>query len=386
MRTAMLALVTACALSALIMPAGAATYVIAPDGSEDFPDIASCVAVCGDGDIIELTDGTFTGPGNTNVFITGIVITIRSQSGSSTNCRIDCNGQPGTTTRAFLIEDTPSWGFTIQDIAIENGYCTQDWGGGILISNSASVSLNNVAFRANYASWGGAICLGPGTIYVAASECRFLDNIAETGGGAVYAHSGESLWTGCRFIANTTSVDGGACHCDAGGEMDFYMSTFSRNLAGLGGGALYYRGVTDLDMGSCTFSGNSCVGDAAINIGPDPSVDIDNTLIVFTTDGLGLDCRAPVVDIDNTNIYGNGDGDWTGSIAGFLGSGHNISLDPQFCSDVPDDHQNWTLQEDSPCTALNSLAGIQIGAFGKACGLTPAQQTNWGVLKHKFRR
>jgi len=46
---------------------------------------------------------------------------------------------------------------------------------------------------------------------------------------------------------------------------------------------------------------------------------------------------------------------------------HN-QADPQFCSPIPDDHENWTLQEDSLCTALNSGAGMRIGAYSRACG------------------
>ncbi len=42
----------------------ATTYTISPDGTGDFPTVQAAVNAAADGDIIELTDGTFTGDGN----------------------------------------------------------------------------------------------------------------------------------------------------------------------------------------------------------------------------------------------------------------------------------------------------------------------------------
>ncbi len=62
-------------------PAQGTTYVIAPDGSGDFATLGECVTHAGSGEIIELSDGTFTGPGNFNMLIEAKTLTIRSQSG-----------------------------------------------------------------------------------------------------------------------------------------------------------------------------------------------------------------------------------------------------------------------------------------------------------------
>ena len=45
----------------LCLGAAAETYVVTPDGTGDFPTIQTAIDAAGDGDIIELTDGTFTG-------------------------------------------------------------------------------------------------------------------------------------------------------------------------------------------------------------------------------------------------------------------------------------------------------------------------------------
>jgi hypothetical protein len=72
--------------------ASAETYVIHPDGSGDFPSIQAAIDFASDGDIIELTDGTFTGDGNRDVMLQGKAVTMRSQSGNATTCIIDVEG------------------------------------------------------------------------------------------------------------------------------------------------------------------------------------------------------------------------------------------------------------------------------------------------------
>jgi pectin methylesterase-like acyl-CoA thioesterase len=58
-------------------PAFAATYVVSPDGSGDFPTIQAAIDAAVDGGIIELTDGTFTGDGNRDIDYAGKSITVR---------------------------------------------------------------------------------------------------------------------------------------------------------------------------------------------------------------------------------------------------------------------------------------------------------------------
>lgn len=379
MRTVLLVIVLILLVSPL---AQGATYVISPDGSGDFTTLGECVAHCGSGEIIELTDGMFTGAGNVNMVISAKTITIRSQSGSAANCRINCEGEPGITKRAFIIENGAV--ATIENIALENGYCTQDWGGAILVRGQALAYLRGLAFRGNYASWGGALAIVDGAAYVEGQDCRFQENVAEDGGGAIYNNAAESIWSNTRFIDNTTNADGGACHADNGpAEFDFYSCIFSRNLAGLEGGAVYHVGVADCDMVGCTLSGNSCAGGSAFYVGSNTILDLRNTLIIFTTEGVGLDCQSANFDLENNNIFGNAGGDWISPFNAQLGMDCNVNVDPQLCSPHPDDDQDWTLQSDSPCTSFNSPCG-QIGAFGAGCGISDNDKVSWGAIKRAF--
>jgi hypothetical protein len=89
------AIVTLIAVMPACLVASAATYVVRPDGSGDYTDIAAAVRHASSGDIIELADGTFGGDGNRDIEIAAEDITIRSQSGDPSACRISCGEQVG---------------------------------------------------------------------------------------------------------------------------------------------------------------------------------------------------------------------------------------------------------------------------------------------------
>ncbi|GAF67705.1 unnamed protein product, partial [marine sediment metagenome] len=72
--------------------ASGTTYVVTPDGTGDFPTIQAAVDYAVDYDIIELTDGTFTGNGNRDIDYQGKSITVKSQTGDPQVCIIDCQG------------------------------------------------------------------------------------------------------------------------------------------------------------------------------------------------------------------------------------------------------------------------------------------------------
>ena len=312
-------------------------------------------------------------------------LTIRSQSGSADACRIDCAGEEGGNVRAFDIASTPVWGFAIEDLTIENGYGSWVDGGAIRTGTSTGLQINNVTFLNNHAEDGGALCLGAGTVAVELDECRFIGNSASNTGGAIYQSDGQGEWYVSLFIGNTAGTSGGMVYCEGDAGLDFDDCIVSGSSAGLYGGAIYCADENDLALNRCTFSGNSCSGSSAILIGPDCTLQIDNTLIVNTLSGWALHCATETFWITNTNIYGNPDGDWVGLIADQLGLSCNVSINPQFCSPVPDEHENWALQSDSPCSEAHASCGTQIGAVAVGCGNTPTMTTNWGSLKARFR-
>lgn len=110
------------AMAALsFVPVLAATHVVLPDGTGDFPTIQDAVDAATDGDVIELGDGTFTGEGNRNIEYLGKAITIKSQSGDPESCIIDAQGIEGESRRgfSFKVGDVPA--ARLESVKIING-------------------------------------------------------------------------------------------------------------------------------------------------------------------------------------------------------------------------------------------------------------------------
>jgi hypothetical protein len=68
---------TSCAI------ASAETYVVSPDGSGDFPTIQTAIDAVVDGDIVQLTDGVFTGEGNRDLSVSDLAKDQARSSGLS---------------------------------------------------------------------------------------------------------------------------------------------------------------------------------------------------------------------------------------------------------------------------------------------------------------
>ena len=109
------------ALALVAAPAGAATYTVEPDGSGDYPTIQAAVNAATHGDVIELGDGVFTGPGNHSITFGGRRVTVRSRSGDPAACTINLQGSVSNSVRAFSFSaEGPQT--VIRGITIARGY------------------------------------------------------------------------------------------------------------------------------------------------------------------------------------------------------------------------------------------------------------------------
>ncbi len=160
-------------------PVGAATYVVRPDGTGDFPTIQAAIDATVDGDVIELADGTFTGDGNRDIDYLGKAITVRSQSGVRESCVVDCHGSPEERHRGFIFQSGEGSGSVLEGVTITNGYTS---GGGGIRCESSSPLFVRCALIGNSAFYGGGM-----NCWYAPSptlrECVFDENWAEHGGG-----------------------------------------------------------------------------------------------------------------------------------------------------------------------------------------------------------
>ena len=110
-----------CLLLLIASTCFATTYVVRPDGTGDFPTIQAAVDACADGDVIELADGSFTGPGNRDIDYDGRSITIRSQSGNPSTCIIRVDGTPSAPHRGFYFHSQETSASVLEGITISNG-------------------------------------------------------------------------------------------------------------------------------------------------------------------------------------------------------------------------------------------------------------------------
>lgn len=354
----------------------AATYVVRPGGDGDFPTIQSAIDAALDGDIIQLTTGTFTGSGNRGVQFFGKAITVRSALDDPTTCIIDCEDFAV----GFLFMDDETSASILRGVTIRRGRSAI--AGGIRIRSSDPTIIN----------------------------CHFIENTCATGfgGGGINASISGATIRGCLFERNFTALGGGGIWCENAPGPTIEDCVFRENRAVSApfgsAGAIYveecapsilgctiYRNEVDAGSGAiswihgapmirdCTIVEN--VGTTGMSSGPGSFGRIENSIIAFNT------CEQPIYDFSPVelvccDLFGNSGGDWVDGLEGQLGVDGNVSVDPLFCGP---EESAWTLRDDSPCAADNSLGCGQIGAWGVGCGAVPVETTSWGRLKADFR-
>jgi hypothetical protein len=299
----------------------ARTWHVKPDGTGDVATIQDAFDAASDFDIVLLAAGTYTGAGNRNIRFVGPVksITITSEGGPEVTI-IDCQGVD----RAFSIESCGGKSITLSDITIRNG-----WG-----------------------SHGGAIRCGACTLTI--NNVHFIDNHADTDGGAAYA--GESV--------------------------RFEYCVFSGNSALGRGGAIYVWSYSNPVFVNCTVSENEApVGAGIYSDGAAPR--IENTIVAFNTPGEGFACVSDFryqPDVLNCDFFGNVGGN---SVCG-NDLGGNTFEDPLFCGVLGSG--NYELSSLSPCAPSNHPSGSLVGAMPVGCSTVAVEQTNWGRVKALYSR
>ena len=229
-------------LAVLVLVAGATaaadTYVVHPDGSGDFPTIQAAIDAAFDGDVIELTDGTFTGEDNRDIDYLGKAITIRSRSGNPEACIIDCEASSTDPHRGFYFRSGEGLNSVLRDLTVTNAYQggadPEYWGGGVFCSAS-SPTITHCTFSRSSAWAGGGINYESGCGGVI-TGCVFLDNEAAYGGGMICGMSSPEI-SDCVFAGNSAGRGGALLITGIDANPDVTNCIFSGN-AGIEGGAV----------------------------------------------------------------------------------------------------------------------------------------------------
>lgn len=308
------------------------TYLVNPDGSGDFPTIQAAIDAVGDGDIVQLGDGTFVGSGNRAMDYGGKAITVRSSSGDPAKCIIDC----GHAARGFYFHNDEGSDSVVESVTIRNAFATPGWpcglGAGVCCWYDCSPTVRRCIFHNNEADFGGGIfCYGSSNPHVV--NCTFWSNSASSGGAVCCWFNSVPTFTNCTLFGNFTNEPWGH------------------------GGGMYIR-----DWSPAT---------------------LENTIIAYSPAGVGIYCQSsdsPLLSC--SDIYGNAGGDWVGCIASQAGINGNFSDDPLFCDAANGD---FTIDADSPCASANNPACGLVGAWGVGCGQSATEETTWTTLKVLFR-
>ena len=148
-------------------------------------------------------------------------------------------------------------GFTITG-SNANGVGPQYDRGGGMYNNNSSPTVTNCTFIDNSADYGG----GMWNIYDSnptLTNCKFIGNSAVWGAAGINNYDSSPTLTNCKFIGNSTDQSGGGMANSGNSSIILQNCTFIDNSARSGGG-IFNINLSDLiTVINCTFIGNSAI-------------------------------------------------------------------------------------------------------------------------------
>jgi len=287
-------------------------------------------------------DEVVVAPGTYDEIIdfSGKAITVRSSGGAGITI-IDAtfaadpgDGKPVVRCDNAETSATVLDGFTITG---GTGHSTGGGQGGGMYNDGSSPTVTDCVFIANTADTGGGMYNTNGSLPTVIN-CAFIGNIATDDAGAMYnTGASNATVTNCTFSGNSATDDGGGMY-NLGSLPDLTNCTFSQNTATSLGGGMYNTSSSNPTMTNCIFWDNTDTGG------------MDSSAQIHTASGF------PVVNASDIQ------GGWTGN------GSTNIAADPLFVDADGADNTIGTEDDDlrlspgSPC--------IDAGVSGTATGLT----------------
>ncbi|MHC4483353.1 MAG: choice-of-anchor Q domain-containing protein, partial [Planctomycetota bacterium] len=268
---------------------------------QQYSTIQAAIDDANEGDIVEISPGTYTGDGNRNIDFLGKAITVRSTDPNDPNTVaatiIDCNGTEGYPRVGFyfqnnedansilagftIINGNGAWGGaircrscspTIADcVAVGN---QAGFGGGIscrysnaIISN-CTITANSAHGTETFSGQGGGIYCQNSSLIIA--NCSITGNSAEdysfmgdsAAGGAIYCWSSDPVVANCAMMGNFAATTGGAIGCEDS-RAAITNCTISSNAAGAQGGGIFNRN-SEPNITNCVIWDNIAPSEAQI--------------------------------------------------------------------------------------------------------------------------
>ncbi|MFH1681758.1 MAG: right-handed parallel beta-helix repeat-containing protein [Candidatus Eisenbacteria bacterium] len=325
------------------LPGTAATWLVLPDGSGDWPTIQMAIDSSSWGDTIVLGCGVFHEHG----IVLRSGLTVVGETGSPECVVVDGDGMDHVFVCSH-VDEVAMKGLTITGGFAYGATWPEYVGGGMWVMNS-SPQIEQCVFRLNEAeTMGGGIYLGLSSATVV--DCVFEENtIGASGeGGGIYVTNGSSplvercrfigceayrggalcclgvqaeTFVSCDFVGNRATQGGGAVHSGSQAAPTFESCTFHSNWAYARGGAIYCLNGGGATLTNCTLSDNeSQYGAGGIECWAYGWATLENTILAFSTRGASVyEDGSGVFTFSCTDVYGNAGGDWVDGIASQAG-------------------------------------------------------------------
>ena len=223
-------------IAALVVPSTVSAEIRTVPGQYD--TIQAAIDASGNGDVVIVAPGTYTGDGNRDIDFLGKAITVRSTDPNDwavvEATIIDCNGAQESPHRGFKFHNGETSDCILAGLTIINGYAPQD------IIDDVGVEV------------GGAIlCKG---CCPTIAKCILRNNYAQESGGAIFCCDGSSqLISHCRVELNRAEKNGGGICCESS-KAAIVHCLISRNRAYQGAGI--YTKDEDTILEGCIFAKN----------------------------------------------------------------------------------------------------------------------------------
>ncbi|MBN2808532.1 MAG: FG-GAP repeat protein [Deltaproteobacteria bacterium] len=190
---------------------------------QDFSTIQPAIDAAIDGDVVLISNGTYSGTDNVNLQLDGKQITVKGETGTVIHCNHVAD------TRAFNLNAGETPKTVIQSLTVTYG--SIDQGAGIYVGSGSSPTLTDITFSSNHA------IEGAGLYYAGSSgrilNCRFNSNESSEKGGGALITGNLNLISGCAFNGNR-AVEGGGIFFESGDANQVDNSDFVSN-SGVGG-------------------------------------------------------------------------------------------------------------------------------------------------------
>ncbi len=230
-----------------------------------FPTIQAAVSVAGEGDIVLVADGTYSGMGNRDIVVQKKIV-IRSEHGAGKTV-IDCAATDGSPHRAFVFGTWATSETVLEGFTIQGGNAGFGDGGAIFCNQQAAPTIRNNVFQYNKAQSGGAIAVGEKCAPLLKNNL-FRWNSAGNGGAVHFALFSSPILRGC-VVRENTAANGGGIHCAWGSSSIIESCVVAKNVATTeSGGGLYVQTTlgTSTSILNCTIVENAAsVGGGGIH-------------------------------------------------------------------------------------------------------------------------